>query len=103
MALTNQLLQSFNQTLLLFEQDLLLLNCALLLVDSVDQNGGHLLVLDAFHFTLWVVMDEERVNFFDLFGAKAQVVPAACAPVESDRAAYYYRLKLFLTVKKMQA
>ena len=67
----------------LFDLTLLSGDLLLLLLESIDQNGGDAIVLDAFDQPLRVVGDEERLDLLDLFCAEAKVADSAVLPGEA--------------------
>ena len=83
--LSGQLGLTFDLFLLSLEFVLLLLDLCLLLFESVDEDGGELIVTDAFNLTLFVAVRKQWFHFFDLFRSQAEVVHTAFAPGKADR------------------
>ena len=80
------LLLSRCQRLRSLELVLLLLNLGLLFFEGVDEDGGELIVFDAFDLAFRVAEGQQRLDLLDFFSAEADVFHAVLFPLEQDRA-----------------
>ena len=85
MRAANQPLQTGNLFLLLLNQRLLLFDLRLLFLDGVDEDGGELIVFDAFNLVVLVFESEQRLDLCHLFRDQADGRLLTSLPVEADR------------------
>ena len=64
----------------------LLLDLHLLLFDGVDQRDRDAIVLHTFDLAVFVVDNEERIDFGNVLRAKTNVAQATGLPIEGNRA-----------------
>ena len=72
--------------LLTLELFLLPFDLCLLLFEGVNEDGGELVVFDAFDLAVRVAECVQRLNLLNFFSAEADVLRAVLFPSEADRA-----------------
>ena len=86
LLLLNLSLLLFDQLLLLLDLCVLLLKLRLLLFESVNEDGGELIVFDAFDLAFRVAKGEQWLDLLNFFGGEADVFHTVLLPLERDRA-----------------
>ena len=66
-------------------QPLQTVNLPLLILDSIDQHEIESIVFDAFHLSLTVMCDQDRLDMRDILGGEADIGNRSIPPGKSDR------------------
>ncbi len=71
----------------------MLFDLRLLLLDGVDENHSHAVVLNAFHFTFCVVSNKEWLNLLNIFRAETYIFHATLFPIKSNWRKTTYKIQ----------